>query len=248
MENFLIGLLVFVCLFASSVLGILLARRLPGHHLDVDSRDVIKLATAVVGTVAALALGLLVASAKATFENANTELRTSAARVVLLDRVLAQYGSETAAARAQLRTMVEARLQRAWERDPPAGEVELGIEPVQVELRALNPETNSQRLLQARALQISGDIAEAHWLLTETVGGGFPLPFLAVLVSWLALLFATFGLLAPRNMTVVVVLGFCALSVAAAIFLIVDMDHPYVGIIHVPDAPLRTALAHLGRQ
>jgi hypothetical protein len=251
MGALLVGSIVFVCLFGAVLVGMALARRLPGHHLDGGSRDVIKLATAVVGTLAALALGLLVASAKTTYENANAELRTSVARVVLLDRVMARYGPETNVARARLRTLVEARLRHAWDGDASAanaGGEEASIEPVQEELRALSGDTNAQRLLQARALQVSGDIAEAHWLLTETVGSGLPWAFLAVLVFWLGLLFVTFGLMAPANATVVGLLFACALSVAAAVFLIVDMDHPYRGIIHVSDAPLRTALERLGQK
>jgi hypothetical protein len=119
---------------------------------------------------------------------------------------------------------------------------------VQEELRALSPDTNARRLLQSRALQISGDIAEAHWLLTTTAEGGLPLAFLVVLVFWLGLLFVTFGLLAPANATVIGMLFVCALSVAAAVYLIVDMDHPYLGVIHVSDAPLRAALEHLGQK
>jgi hypothetical protein len=228
-----------------------LSRRLPAHHLGSDSKDVIKLATAVVGTLAALALALLIASAKTTYENANAELRTSMARLVLLDRVMARYGSDTNAARARLRTLVETRLSQAWGSDASAtnaGGEEASIEPVQAELRALSPDTNAQRLLQSRALQVSGDIAEAHWLLTETVGDGLPWAFLAVLVFWLGLLFVTFGLLAPTNATVIGLLFACALSVTAAVFLIVDMAHPYIGIIHVSDAPLRTALGQLGQK
>jgi hypothetical protein len=219
--------------------------------LDPDSKDVIKLATAVVGTLAALALALLIASAKTTYENANAELRTSMARLVLLDRVMARYGSDTNAARTRLRTLVETRLSQAWgsvASATNAGGEEASIEPVQAELRALSPDTNAQRLLQSRALQVSGDIAEAHWLLTETVGDGLPWAFLAVLVFWLGLLFVTFGLLAPTNATVIGLLFACALSVTAAVFLIVDMAHPYIGIIHVSDAPLRTALGQLGQK
>jgi hypothetical protein len=251
MSALLVGPVVFVCLFGATLVGMAVSRRLPGHHLDPDSKDVIKLATAVVGTLAALALALLVASAKTTYENANAELRTSMARLVLLDRVMARYGADTNAARARLRTLVETRLSQAWGGDASAtnaGGEEASIEPVQAELRALSPDTNAQRLLQSRALQVSGDIAEAHWLLAETVGDGLPWAFLAVLVFWLGLLFVTFGLLAPTNATVIGLLFACALSVAAAVFLIVDMAHPYIGIIHVSDAPLRTALGQLGQR
>jgi hypothetical protein len=251
MSALLVGPIVFACLFGATLVGMALSRRLPAHHLDSDSKDVIKLATAVVGTLAALALALLIASAKTTYENASAELRTSMARLVLLDRVMARYGSDTNAARARLRTLVEARLSQAWGGEASAtnaGGEKATIEPVQAELRAISPDTNAQRLLQSRALQVSGDIAEAHWLVTETVGDGLPWAFLAVLVFWLGLLFVTFGLLAPTNATVIGMLFACALSVAAAVFLIVDMAHPYIGIIHVSDAPLRTALEQLGQK
>jgi hypothetical protein len=243
-----VSLAVLVCLFGATLIGMAAARRLPHHHLGSESKDVIKLATAVVGTLAALALALLVGSAKATFENANAELRTSMARVVLLDREMARYGSDTGAARAHLRTLVETRLNEAWTGNASAASEKASIEPVQAELRALSPGTDAQKVVQSQALQVSSAIAEAHWLLTETVGEGLPWAFLAVLVFWLALLFVTFGLLAPINTTVIGLLFACAVSVAAAVFLIVDMAHPYIGLIHVSDEPLRTALAQLGQK
>jgi hypothetical protein len=243
-----VSLTVFVCLFGATLIGMAAARRLPHHHLGSESKEVIKLATAVVGTLAALALALLVGSAKATYENANAELRTSMARVVLLDREMARYGADTSVARAHLRTLVETRLNEAWTGTATAANEKTSIEPVQAELRALSPGTDAQRIVQSQALQVSSAIAEAHWLLTETVGEGLPWAFLAVLVFWLGLLFVTFGLLAPTNATVIGLLFACAASVAAAVFLIVDMAHPYIGLIHVSDEPLRTALAQLGQK
>jgi hypothetical protein len=251
MSPLLVGPIVFVCLSGATLVGMALSRRLPVHHWDSDSKDVIKLATAVVGTLAALALALLIPSAKTTYANADAELRTSMARLVPLDRVMARYGADTNAARARLRTLVETRLSQAWGGDAStsdAGGEKTSIEPVEAELRALSPDTNAQRLLQSRALQVSNDIAEVHWMLTETGGDGLPWAFLAVLVFWLGLLFVTFGLLAPANATVIGLLFACALSVVAAVFLIVDMAHPYMGIIHVSDAPLRAALEQLGQK
>ena len=251
MSALVVGPIVFIRLSGATLVGMSLSRRLPGHPLDPDSKDVIIISTAVVGTLAALALALLIASAKSTYENAKTEFRTSMARLVLLDRVMALYGSKTNNARAHLRTLAEMRLSQAWGSDAPAtntGREKATLEPVQTELRALSPDTNAQRLLQSRALQVSGDIAEAHWLLTEAVGDGLPWAFLTVFVFWLGLFFVTFGLLAPTNATVIGLLIICALSVATAVFLIVDTAHPYIGIIHVSDAPLRTALDQLGQK
>ena len=245
MSALTIGGIVFVFLSLAISMGMMLSLRLPHHHLGADSKDTIKLATAVVGTLSALALGFLIASAKTTFDVAEAELRTSVAQVVLLDRVMAHYGAETAGARQALAQLVEARLQQSGQ---GGGEIATaGIEPVQDELRSLIPEVEAKRLLQSRALEVSGKIAEAHWLLVEQEGEEPPWAFLAILVFWLALLFFTFGLLSPRNTTVVSILLVCALSVAGAVFLIIDMAHPYLGFIRVSDAPLRMAPENLGR-
>lgn len=253
MSSIIIGAIVFACLFAAALIGMLLRMRLPIHHLDAESKDVIRLATAVVGTLSALALGLLIASAKNVYDSDEIEVRTSAARIVLLDRVMDQYGPETAQARTRLRQLIETRLNRGWGHLPAESTVvdpiddSAGIEPIQVVLRALTPANEPQRMLQARALQVSTQLAEAHWILVESNTEGLPTAFLVILTCWLAWLFATFGLQAPANPTVIGVMLICSLSVAAAVFLVVDMAHPYIGVIHVSDAPLRTALMHIGK-
>ena len=173
MSSVVLGGIVFLCLFGAALIGMLLRSRLPDHHLSVESRDAIKLATAVVGTLSALALGLLVASAKSAYDNAEGELKTSVARIMLLDRVMAHYGPETAAARGLLRKLVVARLDQGWgnasahDAASETGVDDTGIEPVQDILRTLSPTTNAQRWLQSRALEVSGQIAEAHWMRLE---------------------------------------------------------------------------------
>jgi len=249
MGPFAVGAIVFASLFGGAILGMVLGAVLPAHHLSSDSKDAIKLATAIVATLSALALGLLIASAKTSFDTADTQLRNSIAHTVLLDRILAHYGPETRDARAQLRDVVEKSL-RPVLRDEGSGDAspnDPGIEPVQDKLRAMAPQTEAQRSLLSSALQVSGDIAEAHWLMFERSEAGFPWPFLMILVLWLVTLFFSFGLLAPRNATVLCIIFFCALSVTSAVFLIVDMEHPFVGFIQVSSAPLRDALEQLGR-
>lgn len=249
MSPIVIGFIAFLCVFGAALAGMALRLRLPDHHLATESREAIKLATAIIGTLSALALGLLIASAKRSFDDAGLERRTSAARILLLDRVLAHYGPEAQPLRLALRKVVEARL--SAEHDDVARDVPLAegfdVESIQDALRTLSPQTEAQRLLHARAIQVSGDIAEARWLRTETEVGGFPMPFLAVLILWFTLLFASFGLLAPGNGTVVLTLLACALSVSVALVLIIDMDHPYLGFIRVSDEPFRMALGRLGR-
>lgn len=249
MSPLAIGCIAFVFVFGAALFGMVLRSRLPEHHLAAESRDSIKLATAIIGTLSALALGLLIASAKRSFDDAGADRRTSAARVLLLDRVMAHYGPETQPLRLSLRKVLAERLsaeEKAVESDVPLAEG-FDVEVIQDGLRNLAPQNEAQRLLQARALQVSGDIAEARWVRTETEVGGFPMPFLAVLILWFVLLFTSFGLLAPSNGTVVLTLLVCALSVSAALVLIIDMDHPYLGFIRISDMPFRTALDRMGR-
>lgn len=247
------GGIIALLLSAATMLGAWISKRLPHHHLSIESKDAIKLATAVVGTLSALALGFLVASAKTTFDDAETELKTSAARLVLLDRVLAQYGPEMDEARERLADLVKVRINdtfgsKGGDSPKSALQDDVGIEPVQKLLRAMMPQDEVHRLLRTRALEVSSAIAEGHWLVLESGNEGLPTAFLVVLTFWLTVIFLTFGLLSPHNPTVISIIIICAVSVGGAVFIVNDMAHPYAGLIHVSDDPLRVALSKMGHQ
>jgi hypothetical protein len=97
------------------------------------------------------------------------------------------------------------------------------------------------------ALDLAEELLQTRWLGTESVGVSIPLPFLVVLTFWLIIIFASFGLFAPRNATVLTSLFVCALSVAAAVFLVLEMDEPFDGVLTVSSEPMRYALAHLNQ-
>jgi hypothetical protein len=202
----------------------------------------------VVGTLSALALGLLITSAKKNLDDAQMELRRSSASVVLLDRLLLQYGSEAEPSRILLRQFLDVRLARGW---VPASEVNgIGedvqdLEVVQDSLRQLVPPSDEQLLLQKHMLAVSGEIAESHWLAMAQSDEGLPTPFITVLVFWLSFLFFTFGLQSPRNSTVICILAVCAIAVAAAVFIVSDMANPFLGVIRVSISPLRAAVARI---
>jgi hypothetical protein len=226
---------------------------LPEHHLSNESKDAVKLGTGMIATLAALVLGLLIASAKGTFDTMTNELRQTGSKVMLLDRVMAQYGPETRETRDFLRRTVASVLQRIWPEETNVVAVAKvrsasDIETLQDKLRQLSPHNDAQRGLQSQALQLSADIAEARSLLSEQVGqSSLPMAFLVILIFWLTMIFASFGLFAPRNATVIIVLFVCALSAAAALFMILELDQPYQGFIKISSAPLRNALVHLGQ-
>uniref|UniRef100_UPI0038BDE194 bestrophin-like domain n=1 Tax=Paraburkholderia sediminicola TaxID=458836 RepID=UPI0038BDE194 len=225
---------------------------LPQHHLSEESIGVVKLATGLVATMAALVLGLLISSAKGSFDTMNTELLHSAAAIVRLDRVLAHYGPETQDIRSALKRTTEASIAAMVSGDPAqlaklsSPETVARGEAFQRQVEELSPHSDMQRQLQARALQIVDDVLATRWLALLQQTGSVPVPLLIVLVFWLAILFGTFGLVAPRNGTTMTALVMCALSTSGAIFLIMEMNTPLDGIIKLSFAPMRAALAILG--
>jgi hypothetical protein len=249
-----ISLIAFGCIFGSVLLGMFLRRVLPDHHLSDESKDVMKLGTGMIATLAALVIGLLIASAKGSFDTINNGLIQTGSKVMLLDRTLANYGLETREARDLLRRILASVIDQLWSKEMK-GQTELvapdpraGIEAIQDKLRQLSPQNDAQRWLQSRALQLSSDIAETRWLLFTKYGqSSYPMTFLVILVSWLVIIFFSFGLFSPRNVTVIIVLLVCALSAAGSLFLIQELDRPYGGLITVSSAPLRNALANLGQ-
>jgi hypothetical protein len=109
----------------------------------------------------------------------------------------------------------------------------------------LSPQNVTQHSLQTQALSIVIDLGKTRWLMFEQGSSSVSLPLLVALIFWLAVIFCSFGLLAPRNATVVATLCLCVLSVSAAIFLVLEMYSPFSGVVQISNAPLRSALAHL---
>jgi hypothetical protein len=247
------GLIVFACVFGGALFGLYLSTKVAAHHLSADSKDVMKMALGIIGTLAALVLGLLLASAKSSFDAKGSGINQIAADLVLLDRALARYGPETRDARDLLRNSTAAVLQRVWPEEKlqvakiTTIEAAAGQEAVEGMVRDLSPGTDAQRGLQSRALSIIGEIARARVLNLERYKTTIPIPFLIVLVGWFTLIFACLSLFAPRNALVMAIMFACALSVSAAIVLILDLDSPYEGVIRLSSAPVRNALAHMGQ-
>jgi hypothetical protein len=245
-----VSLIAFACVFGGALLGMLLRSALPETHLGTDSKDVVKLGMGLVASMAALVLSLLIASAKGSFDTQRDELMQSSAKVVLLDRVLAHYGADAKESRELLRGGVAGMIERTWPSDSSrSGQLEPtgGGEPLYDKVLTLTPQTDAQRSLQAEALSLIIDLGQTRWLLFEQGGSSISTPFLVVMVFWLTILFTSFGLFAPRNGTVIATMLVCALSVAGAVFLLLELDQPFGGFIRISSAPLRDALAHLGR-
>jgi hypothetical protein len=251
MNSTLIAFLVFVFVFGGALAGI--AVRVPAHHVDAETRDVVKLVMGLVATISALVLSLLIASSHSSYDTQESEVQQLGAQIVQLDGVLAHYGPEANDSRAQLRRMVENELARLWpdagaaRAATPAPHIYTPAEDLFATVGALTPKSEAQRSAQGRALQLMTTAGTTIRLLHMQSGGSLSWPFFVVLVFWLAMLFVGFGLYARCNATVVTTLFVGALTVAGAIFLILEMNRPFGGLMQISSAPIRNALEQIGR-
>jgi hypothetical protein len=249
MNPLAIGAVVFTCVLGGGLLGMLVRNALPDDHLSTDTKDIVKLVVGLIGTMAALVLGLLIASAKSSYDVRSGEVTQMSANVVLLDRVMAHYGPETKGARDSLRGSVASAIDRIWP-DDRSRQAQVtpttGAESFYDKILMLSPQSDAQRGLQAQALALSISLGQTRWLLAAQ-GSSIPVPFLLVLILWLTLILGSFGLFAPRNTMVVFALFVCALSLSSAIYLILELDQPFQGLLRISSTPLRAALAQLGQ-
>jgi hypothetical protein len=253
MNALAVSAVVLACVFASALVGLYLRPILPKEHLQEDSKDLIKLGIGLIATLAALVLGLLISSAKTSFEKVNDDLVQTAAQIVLLDRVLVHYGPETRELRGRMKQMYAQVIERLFSTDQreraklesPFALAEAG--GIRTSLLQLAPQSDAQRWLKSRALEIFNDLSTERWLLLLQRNGSISAAFLVVLVFWLSMIFMAFGLLAPRNPTVIATVFICALSASGAIFLLLEMEQPLDGLMKVSSEPLHEGLEHIGR-
>lgn len=249
MSALLVGLIVFVLASGAGLAGIFIHGILPAHHKEADSKEVVKLVMGLIATIAALVLSLLIATANSSYQTQEAEVQTLGVRIVQLDRILEDYGPEAQEARATLRQIVANELDQIWPKGGGAGvnlraplERSAGDQLIG-RIANLVPTTDAHRLARTRALDILSAIGETRRLLYEQADGSRSWPFFVILVFWVCVLFLGFGFLTRPNATVVTALFVGALSVAGAIFLILEMNRPYSGLMQISSAPIRTALA-----
>jgi hypothetical protein len=253
MNPLLSASIVLACVFSAALLGLWLRNILPQEHLRQDSQDLIKLGIGLIATLAALVLGLLISSAKSAFDKVNDDLVQTATKIVLLDRLLSDYGPGANEARSQIKQMYANVIKELFS-DDQREQAKLDTpfamaqaKHVRIQLLQLTPDSDAQRWLKMRALDIFTDLSTERWLLLMQSQGSISAPLYIVLVFWLSMIFMAFGLLAPRNTTVVATLLICAVSVSGAIFLLLEMEQPLRGLMEVSSEPLRNGLEHLGR-
>lgn len=251
MNTTLTALIVFACLTAAVLLGRAFRRLLPEDHLTADSKDTIKLAIGLVATMSALVLGLLVSSAKGSYDTERSEVIQMAAKVAFLDRVLAVYGPEAAEARTRFHEVVKEAVQRMW---PQGVRGRADLTPntqasgvVYDVVQALSPHDDAQRKLKEQATTLGMELGQLRWLLVAQSVPSISTPMLIILVSWLAIIFLGFSVLAPPKPTPIVALIISGLAVTGAILLILALDHPFGGVIRISSDPMLNAMSQFAK-
>ena len=248
MSSLEIGLIVLFTTFSGAMLGMRIGAFLPEHHLSSETKSAISVSMAVVGTLTALVLGLLISNASSSFSTRNSEVTRISADLVRLDRLLRRYGPEATGSREALQRYLAMKFddlfpetsKRKPNLDNPAT-VEI-LEHLQDTILALKPSDDRQRWLSTQALQLAVEVSETRWLLFEQNATSLPVPFLILVVFWLTILFASFGLFAPRNATVTVALLLCSLAASGGIAMILEMSDSFEGILQISSVPMRHAL------
>jgi hypothetical protein len=245
-----ISLLSAACVFVGGLAGVLLHTRLPSSHLTRETQDVVKLGIGMLSVLASLVLGLLIATGKSSSDSTDQQVRSYAADIILLAETLRDYGADAAKPTALLRDFTTRTLHDIWPQDgadadlanPETGQM---LEHVREAIRALHPVDGGQRWLQDQALTLVTSLLHQRWQIIEHQGPNVRPVVLAILVAWITIIFASFGLNAPRNATVIAAYVVCSMSIGGAVFLIIEMDNPFQGPLQIPRAPMQNALAQM---
>jgi len=249
-NSLIVGAVVFAVLLAGALIGASVKRRLPKHHLTDETRSLVSVSTAVVATVSALVLGFLLSNANTSFSSLGGQVTALSAQILRLDQMLGRYGPDTAPARETLRLYAERKTADLFADDPAGIRInnpatyEL-LQQLEESLLALKPSNPRDQWWLGQAMTLAAKIGDTRWQLAQQVGQGTPKAFLALLAFWLTLLFASFGLFAPTNLTSAVTLTLCALAVAGAAGMILELEKGFGGLVHVSPQPMRQAVKAL---
>jgi Protein of unknown function (DUF4239) len=243
------SLIAFALVFGGALLGMYVRNALPEGHLREDVKDIVRLSTGLIGTIAALVLGLLIASAKSSYDARNTQIKQITSNIILLDALLEQFGPDARNLRVILRGAVGPMADRIWneggnDKSAPFVATSQALEFVK-KAQELEPNNEAKRALQARVINAIADLSQSRLALFAQAHDSIPAPFLAILIFWLAIIFVSFGLFVQANRIVIVTFFVGALSVSASLFLILEMDRPFAGLLQISSEPLRHALASL---
>ena len=235
-----------VSILIGAVIGMILKRSLLADRLDGGSKEAIRLGAGFLATLAALVIGLMIASAKNTYDGQNTNIRQLGTNAVLLDQMLTKYGPEAKAARTLLREIIPSATARIW-RESIAGDggtfaISGTAERFYNAVEGLKPANAEQISLKSRIIEITTEMGRTRLLVFTQSDNAIPVPFFIVLTFWLVVIFASFSLFAEPSRLVIAFILVFAVSVSSALFLIVDLSHPFSGLMQISNHHLHAVL------
>lgn len=250
MRPLIISAITFALAFGAALCAVYFRKIIAADHLREDVKDVVRLSTGIIGTIAALVLGLLIASAKNSYDARVTQFKQITTNVILLDLLLEQYGPAAQNLRGTLRIglpmMVERITNEGRSGKPAPFETIPEAQRFINSIQTLKPATEAQHALQTRIVDAAVQLAQSRLALFTQSHESIPAPFLTILIFWLSVIFASFGLFVRPVPIVVVTFVVGALSVAGALFLVLEMDQPFAGLFQISTETLSNALAPLG--
>lgn len=247
MTEAVIAVLVGAALIAASLGSAALYRALPERHRRTETEEIVRLIANIFVVLASLVLGLMISSARGTFDNVDKAVHAYATELILLDRTMRHYGPETAGARKYLQDYTQQAARRMAQSDPVLGSrtAEALLNDIGNGLRALAPEDPDRTALKQRLEHRFEKIYEMRWALVEQSEGTIPLPLIVLTAAWLILVFASYGYRAPRSPIMTTSFVVSAILIAGTIYLTLDMDVPFDGTVQVSSMPLERALAEM---
>ena len=244
MSAIVVAVLAFLSVLSAVLLGLFSKPRLPSEQQQNDTSSVVRQVANLFVVMTSLVLGLMLNSAKNTFETNNRNIHALATEIILLDRTMRALGPEAEDARRHLVEYVQTALKGAnvLEEDPQA---EASLEAAGTTLRAIRVSDEQKVALWNDARELYRQVLRQRWVVIDASGGTIPRPLIIMVILWLAVIFAGFGYGAPRNSVVMAWCFLAALLISAALYLILDMDTPTSSMVRASNAPFQRALAHM---
>jgi prepilin signal peptidase PulO-like enzyme (type II secretory pathway) len=253
MDHYVFSAIVLALILLSAALGSHVRASLADHHFSEDSLAAMRIAVGLVATLSALVLSLLISSGKSSLDLVNTALQHNSVAMIQLDRTLSQFGPSAESLRVDIKNDYARWISFLFSNKTgtTAETASRGIlqstYDIQGRIFALQTLGPSQEKLRDHAMELWDNIFAGRWLALEHRRGSIPTPLIAVLVGWLTVIFGIFGFSAPRNWSMCVVFLLCALSATTAVFVVIDLDTPFQGMVNVSKTPMLDALKFIGR-
>jgi hypothetical protein len=252
MNHYVLSIVVLVLILSSAAVGSHVRASLADHHFSEDSLAAMRIAVGLVATLSALVLSLLISSGKSSLDLINTALQHNSVAMIQLDRTLSQFGPSADDLRTNIRSDYGRWISFLFSNETgataesEARQILQHTYDIQGKVFALKTPGPGQDKLRSHAMELWDDIFAGRWLALEHRKGSIPTPLIVVLVGWLTVIFGIFGFSAPRTRSMCVVFALCALSASTAVFVVLDLDTPFQGMVNVSKTPMLDAFRFIG--